>query len=56
MTVIKGKVVLICPKTNEEVTLHKNCIECPCFKHFGLGGWKIYVACKYGENNDVLQI
>jgi len=53
LTIILGKVVLKCPETGKEVVLHEDCINkdgrgnnCPNFKHFGIQGSKVWIACK----------
>lgn len=52
MTIILGKVLLRCPETGEEVTLHNKCMNidgkgtnCKHFKHFCIQGNKVWVAC-----------
>jgi len=54
MVVIRAhKTILTCPETGEDVVLQKDCLNpndngdpCPSFKHFGIQGNHIYVACK----------
>jgi len=50
---IVGKVVLNCPlkrkELNREVTLHKDCIGCPHFKHWGWRGAHPIITCKIEE-------
>lgn len=43
---IVGKAVFKCPKTGEEVTLHKDCVKCENFKHWGWYGGRPYISCK----------
>jgi len=50
--IIKGDVLLKCPKTGEEVRLYQDCMKagdpknkCEHFKHFGIEGHKIMIAC-----------
>jgi hypothetical protein len=47
---LKGKTLVKCPKTNEEVSVQNKCVQCPNFKHTILESYAILiVACKYGE-------
>lgn len=54
--IIKGNVVLICPKTGKEVRLYRDCMKsedsknkCDYFQHFGIEGYKIVISCTYLE-------
>jgi len=54
--IIKGDVVLKCPKTGKEVRLYKDCLKwddpkntCEYYKHFGIEGHRIWIACAYPE-------
>lgn len=47
------KTVLTCPETGQEVVLQKDClnpkgdgVSCPFFKHFGIRGNHVWIACK----------
>lgn len=55
--IIKGNVILKCPKSGEEVRLYRDCIRagtaetpCPHYKHFGIEGRQIVIACTYPES------
>ena len=50
--IIKGKAVFKCPKTGEEVTLSKECINCECFKHWMWESTRPLLACGYGEKKE----
>lgn len=43
---ILGKIVVVCPKTGKEVVVHKDCVECSDFAHWGSQGSRPYVSCK----------
>jgi len=52
MVMLRGKVVVMCPETGAEVTVHKQCANpkgdgtpCPYFKHWGILGNKVSVTC-----------
>lgn len=53
--IIKGQVLLQCPKTGSEVTLLKDCVDpeqtgkpCEFFKHLGvMGGFVPTIACDF---------
>jgi len=54
--IIKGNVVLICPKTGEEVRLYRDCMKaddpkknCEHFQHWGIEGHQIVLTCSYEE-------
>lgn len=54
--IIKGNVVLKCPKTGEEVRLYRDCMKaddpkntCEHYKHFGIEGHQITITCTYPE-------
>jgi hypothetical protein len=54
--IIRGDVVLKCPKTGKEVRLYKDCMKagdphntCPHFKHWGIEGTRIVIACNYED-------
>jgi C4-type Zn-finger protein len=50
---LKGKTLVKCPKTNEEVTVQKECVNCPHFKHVSHESYAtLTVACKYGEQDE----
>lgn len=54
MVVVRAhKTILKCPETGENVIMQKDCLDpkgngdpCPLFKHFGIEGNHIYIACK----------
>lgn len=41
-----GKAVFQCPKNGKEVTLHKDCVHCKDFRHWGWHGSKPVITCK----------
>ena len=52
MVLLRAVIRIVCPKTGKEVELHKECQDadgkgtpCQYYKHFGLEGHKVYVAC-----------
>jgi len=52
--IIKGNVVLKCPKIGKEVRLYQDCMKsddpknkCECYKHFGVEGHQIVIACSF---------
>jgi hypothetical protein len=47
--IIKGKAVFKCPKTGEEVSLSKDCVECECFKYWMWENAHPLLACSYPE-------
>jgi hypothetical protein len=54
--IIKGNVVLICPKTGEEVRLYRDCMKtsdpektCEHYQHWGVEGHQIVIVCTYPE-------
>lgn len=54
--IIKGDVVLKCPKTGKEVRLYEDCMKaddpkntCEHYKHFGLEGNNVWIACAYDK-------
>lgn len=54
--IIRGNVVLKCPKTDKEVRLYRDCMKagdpknkCEHYKWFGIEGDKIVIACSYNE-------
>jgi len=48
MVLLRGKTLVKCPKTNEEVSVQNKCVQCPDFKHVGHESYAILiVACKY---------
>jgi len=54
--IIKGEVIFKCPRTGKEVRLYWDCMKagdpknpCEFFKHWGVEGPKIVVACAYDE-------
>lgn len=54
MTMIKGKAVFVCPRTGEEVQLHKECTNldgkgnnCPFFKRWSWEGARPVVVCSW---------
>ncbi len=58
MPLIYADVEVICPKTNEKVTVRNNCANidgkgnpCEFFNGLSYRGWKMYVVCNYGEKN-----
>jgi len=53
MVLLRGKTLVKCPKTNEEVSVQNKCVQCPNFKHTNLESYAILiVACKYGESEN----
>lgn len=54
MVIIQAKkTILMCAETGKEIVMQKDClnpkgdgISCPFFKHFGIRGNHIWVACK----------
>ena len=46
---IRGKAVFKCPKTGREVTLHKDCLNCDDFKHWGWYSGRPYISCKAAQ-------
>lgn len=53
MGTIIATIHLKCPKTGADVKLHKDCLNCPEYKHWGVQGTKIYVACKLAWTNEM---
>lgn len=54
--IVKGDVVLKCPKTGKEVRLYQDCMKagdpyntCEHYKHWGLEGHRIVIACTFGQ-------
>jgi len=52
MVLLRAIIRIVCPETGKEVELHKDCQDadhrgtpCQYYKHFGLEGHKICVAC-----------
>jgi hypothetical protein len=53
MVLLRGKTLVKCPKTNEEVSVQNKCIQCPDFKHVSHESYAVLiVACKYGEKDE----
>lgn len=47
MTLLPGKLVVKCPKTDNEVNVRKDCVECKAFKHVSWEGLKPLITCDY---------
>lgn len=52
MVLLSAIIRIVCPETGKEVKLHEVCQDadgkgtpCQYYKHFGVEGQKIYVAC-----------
>ena len=48
---IKGKAVFKCPKTGGEVILHRDCLGCEDFRHWGWYGGRPYISCKSAKED-----
>ena len=60
--IIKGKAVFKCPKTGEEVKLHKRCTNidgkgnnCPHYKHWSWEGARPLLVCTFAQKIDVVE-
>lgn len=59
MTLLSARIRVLCPKTHEEIEVHKKCVpkgepNCPYFEHVAYHGRTyIYIKCKYGGENNV---
>lgn len=52
MVLLRGIIKIVCPETGKEVKLHEDCQKadehgnpCPYYKHFGIRGPMVVVAC-----------
>ena len=52
MVLLRAIIRIVCPETGKEVKLHEDCQNadkkgnpCQYYKHFGVEGNKLYVAC-----------
>jgi len=46
IAMLMGKAVFKCPKTDRDVTLHQDCINCNDFGYWGIKGARPYISCK----------
>lgn len=50
--ILEAKSTVMCPKDQKEVSVRRECADCPDFKHLSLTGYGINVACKHGERRE----
>jgi len=48
MVLLTSKIVVKCPRSGEEVAVHKKCVECGDYEYLSLRGAKVLVSCKWG--------